>query len=62
VRHHQHAGLWIELKAPKPNAAPVSPEQRDWIAAMLRQGYAAHVAYGWTHAVEIINHYYGIES
>ena len=55
-----HAGLWIELKAPKPHSAPVSQEQKEWITAMLAQGYAAKVAYGWTHAVEIINDYYGI--
>ena len=54
-----YAGLWIEMKAPKPFDAAVSDEQADWIAAMQEHGYAAYVAYGWTHAVEIIDLYYG---
>ena len=62
VRDHLHqvSGLWIELKAPKPHAATVSQEQQDWIAAMRREGHAAHVAYGWVQAVEFINQHYGI--
>ena len=59
VRHQGLSGLWIELKAARPHAAPVSAEQREWLDCMRAQGYAAHVAYGWQHAVEIINSYYG---
>jgi len=54
------AGLWIELKAPKPHNAPVSEDQTEWINRMTRQGYAAFVAYGWVHAVGLIDLYYGV--
>lgn len=54
------SGLWIEMKAPKPHNAPVSDEQEKWIAAMQQQGFAAFVAYGWVHAVELIDLYYGV--
>lgn len=54
------AGLWIEMKAPKPHDSPVSVEQKEWISAMQQQGFAAFVAYGWVHAVEVIDLYYGV--
>lgn len=54
-------GLWIEMKAPKPHSADVTEDQAEWLERMVDQGYAAHVAYGWTEAVDIINLYYGRE-
>lgn len=51
-------GLWLEMKVSK-GRAKVSDDQAEWIAAMRRQGYQAHVAYGWSHAVTLINDYYG---
>lgn len=52
-RNGKH-GLWIELKAE--HGTP-SPDQLDWIGAMLAQGYAAQLAWGWQEAVTAIAGY-----
>ena len=51
------AGLWIELKAEK---GRLSKAQDDWIEAMLKQGFAAHVCYGWVAAAREIADYLGL--
>ena len=53
-------GLWLELKNDKPRGV-VTAEQRQWLADMDEQGYAADVAYGWEMAVERIQGYLGGE-
>lgn len=45
-------GLWIELKRTK--KAKVSKEQLAWLDKMNSLGYAAHIAYGWVHAMNIV--------
>ena len=48
------ATLWIEMKAPKPHDARVTPKQRDWIRKMRRLGHRAEVCYGWPEARELL--------
>lgn len=55
---HGFAGLWIELKAPKPHDAVVSKEQKAWLAKMQARGYAARVCYGWIDMAETVKAYY----
>lgn len=50
-------GLWIEFKATPPLDAAVSQSQRDWIEAMLEQGYHAEVSLGIEAAKEAIERY-----
>lgn len=50
-------GLWIEYKAEPPLAAPVTPEQQEWIDKMLGQGYAATVCKGCDQALDVIRKY-----
>lgn len=57
-----YCALYIELKIPsKKNInnplAGTSDEQQEWIAHLLNQGYAVHVAYGWEDARRIIVDY-----
>lgn len=51
------AGLFVEMK--KANATPsaVRPDQIDYLHELRKQRYAAHVAFGWRQAVEIIESY-----
>ncbi len=51
------AGLWIEMKVPKPNKSSVSESQREWQERMNSAGYMAVVAYGWIAARETIKTY-----
>ena len=51
-------GLYIELKAGKNTASPL---QRQWIAALSREGYAAAVCTGWEQAAEVIGDYLGMK-
>lgn len=37
-------GFFIEMKADK---GKVSPAQKDWIDALIKQGYRVDVCYGW---------------
>ncbi len=53
---NQH-GLWIELKANKPNASVVSKAQQEWLNKMLALNYEAKVAYGANQALKIIEDY-----
>lgn len=48
-------GLWMELKRLK--GAKETPEQKDWINKMLELNYAAHFAYGWENARDILLQY-----
>lgn len=48
-------GLYIEMKRVKDSR--VSKEQEDWLHDAEAEGYAAHVAYGWQEAAEIIKRY-----
>lgn len=47
-------GLRIELKAPK---GTVSAEQKEWIALLRENGFAAEVCRGWVRAVATIENY-----
>lgn len=47
-------GLYIELKAGKNKP---TEKQKNWIAALCKQKYAAVVCYGWGQASEIIQSY-----
>lgn len=53
-------GLWIELKAPKPHDARITPEQLDWFHKMKRMKYDALISYGWTDAAISIENYTNI--
>lgn len=50
-------GLYIEMKAEKPHASPVSDDQDDWITFLISQGYFATVCRGSHEAMDIIRHY-----
>jgi len=50
-------GLWIELKAPKPYDARITPEQQDWFNKMKRMKYDATFSYGWIDAAICIENY-----
>lgn len=67
VARKGYHGLRIELKVPQVRAVPgvserkppgrVSPEQLGWHEHHLREGYSAHIAYGFEHAMQIIVDY-----
>ena len=48
-------GLYIELKRIK--GSKVSEEQREWLAALEEQGYAAALCKGWEAAAKVIEEY-----
>lgn len=50
-------GLYIELKRSDKSKSRVTPEQKQWIEKLSKVGYAAHVAYGWQDAWNIITNY-----
>lgn len=52
----QH-GLFIEMKSAK---GRLSPEQKAWLDAMGKQGYATAVCYSWTEAAKAIADYLGL--
>lgn len=64
VARHGFHGLRIELKVPRvqgirgvtktKRAGELSPEQEEWIAHYLANGYQAQVAYGWEEAKDIL--------
>jgi hypothetical protein len=51
-------GLRVELK--KLNGGRTTPEQRWWIAALIGQGYRAHVVKGWRAAARTYADYLGL--
>ncbi len=55
--NHTFKGLWIELKSKvgKPSTA-----QLDFLAKMIEEGYAAHVAYGSEECIKIIKNFYDL--
>jgi len=48
-------GIWIEMK--KEKGGVVSPEQREWLDAMAKDGYATAVCHGADEAIKIIQDY-----
>lgn len=48
-------GLFVELK--RKSGGRVSPEQKDWIAALTSNGYRVYVCEGWRHAAQSIQYY-----
>jgi hypothetical protein len=48
-------GLYVEMKRRK--GAKTTPEQKEWIDALGKQGYCAVVCYGWDEAREAIENY-----
>lgn len=50
-------GLWLEFKAAPPNNAPISPGQKEWLALMQAQGYAAHLCLGVDAAMKVLDDY-----
>lgn len=48
-------GLYIELKRRK--YGRVSPDQLQWLDALMREGYACAVCCGWDQAREVIEEY-----
>ena len=55
VRKNAWASLWIELKVA--SGGKVSPEQTEWIAHLLSQGYCAIVCKGYEEARDTIIKY-----
>ena len=47
-------GLYVEMKA---QGGSASPEQRQWLAALQRQGYRAELCRGWEQARCLIEQY-----
>lgn len=56
-KNNCYAGLFIELKAPKPASSKVSEEQKDWINYLNTQNYLAVIIYGGDDAINLINLY-----
>ena len=52
-------GLLIEMKTDK--TSRVSPDQRAWIAYLMRHGYYAIVCYGANEAIEVIKKYFKLK-
>lgn len=48
-------GLFIEMK--RLSGGKVSPEQKEWIDSLRREGYAAEVCHGWQEARNVILNY-----
>ena len=45
-------GLWIELK--RIRSGRPTTEQKEWIASLNGQGYAAYICHGWEQASKVI--------
>ncbi|AMW36181.1 nuclease [Xanthomonas phage XAJ2] len=54
-----YSGLYIEMK--KVKGGTVSPEQKEFIAFVQSQGFAAGVCHGWQEAVNILKMYWNGE-
>lgn len=50
-----YAGLWIEFKTQK---GAVSPEQRDYMAALENAGHVCIVCRSWIEAAEVVEWYF----
>jgi len=53
-------GLYIELKRPKSKgkaAGRTSSNQKRWIKHLIKHGYAVHICFGHTSAIETIEYY-----
>lgn len=55
VPRGNYAGLYLELK--RLEGGRVSPEQKDWLAALSEQGYATAIAHGWEEAFAVLRDY-----
>jgi hypothetical protein len=55
VARGAYHGLYIELK--RRHGGKVTPEQREWIDDLSKQGYAAIVCHGFDEAVSVIEEY-----
>ena len=56
ARGHYH-GLYIELKA---KGGRATPDQRDWLIELGKQGYYTALCFGWEFAKETIEKYLGV--
>ena len=54
VARGQYHGLYIELKTKK---GKVQKNQKEWLSALNKEGYATKVCYGWLEASEVIESY-----
>ena len=54
VSRGQYHGLYIELKTQK---GKVQKNQKEWLSALNKEGYATKVCYGWLEAKESIEKY-----
>lgn len=54
VARGQYHGLYIELKTKK---GKVQKNQKEWLSALNKEGYATKVCYGWLEAREVIESY-----
>jgi len=50
-------GLYIEFKATPPHDAEVASSQREWIGALVEQGYRAVICRGMKEAMAVIDDY-----
>lgn len=55
VPRAEYHGLKIELKRQK--GSKITPEQKEWIIKLNKQGYAAAFCYGWEQAWDLIHAY-----
>jgi len=55
VPRGEYHGLKIELKRRK--GSKITPDQKEWIIKLNKQGYAAAFCYGWEQAWEFIHAY-----
>lgn len=55
VAREPYHGLWIEMKRFK--GGQVSPDQKWWIDALLKEGYAVSLCRGWDAAKMVIEDY-----
>jgi hypothetical protein len=50
-------GLWLEFKSP---TGTLSPQQRDWIAALESEGHLVYVVRDWVEAAHLTAEYLGL--
>lgn len=54
-------GLFVEMKAPRPHSASVSAEQREFLDAVVADGYRGEVCRGAEEAIAVLMDYFGGE-